>query len=301
MASSGERSALVDPEVLGEVAFRRRFADFQRLASKEIIQVNLDVPRAIARGFGALPVIRANRPALEECFRKFKFALVDALEDYILALHYAHTEWLVRTEPPVLTHQMLLKGKTLRHMMLTDLKALAAHGVVDPDKWRELKRDIGHVNLASDLSMLGNIIEKCRVTLPAGLLTTSVQTREALALSKTILLAVGRSKRRDAEWLAANDQRDRVFTLFVRSYREARAGILFVKRGDKEIERQLPSLWPGKGKRRIDKPGASGEAALPRGAVGGPTASLAEAAEPADAKDEERAVPPSRGRSDLIN
>lgn len=264
MASSGESTALVDREVLGEVAFKRRFAEFQQLTPKEIIRVNLDVPRAIARGYGALPIIRANRHALESALVDFDFPLVDALEDYTLALHHAHTEWLVRAEPQVLTQEMLLEGRALRQVMLTDLKALANHGLVNPEKWRELKRDIGHVNLATDLSMLATVLDKCRGAGPVALLTTVARTQDARALSKTILLSVGRGRRRDAEWIAVNEQRDRVFTLFVRSYREARAGILFVKRGDNHIERQLPSLWPGRPRRRGERASAGADEAMAR-------------------------------------
>jgi hypothetical protein len=64
-ASAGELSALVENEELGEVAYRRRLPEFLALPASEVAPVNLDVPIAVARAFGALAIARAHREELE--------------------------------------------------------------------------------------------------------------------------------------------------------------------------------------------------------------------------------------------
>jgi hypothetical protein len=256
VASSGDGTGLVDAEVLGVVAFNRRLHEFKALSANELIHVNLDVQDAISRGFTAVSIIRDNRQQLEAGVADLKLALVDALEDYTLALSYAETEYLVKTRPRVITPEMQLQGKTLRQMMLVDVKAMIVHGRLNPDKLRGLKRCIGFINLAADLKLLAHVLKGCGAVREDGVLTSPAQIQHAEALADEIYRAGGRNRVRDEEALAVIEQRDRVFTLFVRSYGEARAGVLFLRRGDKEIERKFPALWIGR-RRRPQKPGAS--------------------------------------------
>ena len=77
------------------------------------------------------------------------------------------------------------------------------------------------------------------------------------ALSRSLLVAHGRRRRRDAHWHAAKDMRDRVFTLLMRAYTEAQFAIAYVRRYDEQSDRRLPSIW---GRTRTQAPNAKARA-----------------------------------------
>lgn len=81
------------------------------------------------------------------------------------------------------------------------------------------------------------------------------------ALSRSLLVAHGRRRRRDAHWHAAKDMRDRVFTLLMRAYTEAQFAIAYVRRYDEQSDRRLPSIWAGRERKRRTRKRALSETA----------------------------------------
>lgn len=249
-ASAGELSALVENEELGEVAYRRRLPEFLALPASEVAPVNLDVPIAVARAFGALAIARAHREELERR-TKLDFALLEALEDYTLALYHVHAEYLVSAQPPELKKETVDEGKRLRTAMLVDAKALASHRLIERDQLKGIRRSIGFVNLANDLNVLARVLENyMRAHSKLAVLTREADIERAYSVSKTILEAVGKRRRRNPEMIQASERRDRVFTLFARAYNALRNAVLYLHAGDKKIARALPSLWSRRERKR---------------------------------------------------
>jgi hypothetical protein len=235
--------ALVEGETSAEEAFARRLPEFLALSPKEVLHINLDLPSAIATALGVLPKVRALREALESAVRKYNFALVDGLEDYALALNHAHASYLATTRPIRCSRESLAEARLLRRKLLQDLKAFATRGLVEAEKWKQLRGAVGYVNLATDLSLLSHIYRSSAQLLPSNPVASKAEIERATELAKQMLTAAGRRRPKAETAAVAADLRARVFTVFVRSYDETRHGIAFLRREEGDVDSIVPSLF----------------------------------------------------------
>ena len=77
-------------EKLAAEAMARVAADAAALSIEELEQVNLDLQEATGTILGTLPEVMALRDSIVKELPAFDIKYVDKLEDYTLALRYAH-------------------------------------------------------------------------------------------------------------------------------------------------------------------------------------------------------------------
>lgn len=120
--AEGSRARLRD-------AFERVSADLQALPESALTRVNLDVPTAVGTILGALPKIRGFRGQIAAELVRYDLGLFDKLEDYTLALAYAHGAYLVASQAPRSLEELGAEGMQLRDVLLADASAQAARGL----------------------------------------------------------------------------------------------------------------------------------------------------------------------------
>lgn len=93
-------NVLVSGEKLAAEAFARIAPDMAALSVQELTQVNLDLQQATGTILGVLPEVTALREQMVKQLPAFDIAQFDKLEDYTLALRFAHAAFQTATLPP---------------------------------------------------------------------------------------------------------------------------------------------------------------------------------------------------------
>ena len=258
-------------EKLASEALARVKPKLRALLPEQLLQVNLDVQTAVATILGSLPEIRALRAPLME-LPGFDVAAFDSLEDYVLALSETHAIFQTATQPSDDLDAHAAEGQKLREILLAEAKVLSLRGLLDKRKLDNLKGATSRMNIAQDLQALSTMLLDSWPQMQGKTATTQEDLLTASRISTRLTRLVGVREQGPAVAAAATDQRQRVFTLLLRTYQEARAAIGYLRRREADVDSIAPSLYPGTGKRR-----ASGDTEVPKGAqptaVGAPSTS----------------------------
>src|SRR5215212_3690736 len=85
------KSAPVRPQIAqAAAAFTKIKPRLAKLRPDEVISVNVDVPSAVSIALGAITNLRPMRGAIANELPKHPVEMLDDLEDYALAVWYAH-------------------------------------------------------------------------------------------------------------------------------------------------------------------------------------------------------------------
>src|SRR6188768_1476068 len=242
--------SLANDEKLAAEAMTRIAAEAAALSADELTQVNLDLQQATSTILGVIPEVRALREQIVKELPSFDITQVDKLEDYTLALRFAHAAYQTATKPPDDLAQLSEEAADLRERLVADAKALALHRLIDGRKLESLKGANGISNVAQDLQMLSQILQESWPQIQGKLASSAEDLHTASRLATRITRVVGVKEQSPAIEAAAVEQRLRVFKLTVHAYDEARAAIAFVRRREGDAESITPNLYTGKGRFR---------------------------------------------------
>jgi hypothetical protein len=151
---------LASGEKLAAEAFARVAPDMAALPVEELTQVNLDLQQATGTILGVLPEVAALRERMVKELPAFDIAQFDKLEDYTLALRFAHAAFQTATLPPDDLTELSAEAVALRARLLADATALSLHALLDARKLDQLKGANGIKNVAQDLQMLSQIMQE---------------------------------------------------------------------------------------------------------------------------------------------
>jgi hypothetical protein len=222
------------------------------------------------------------------------------LEDYALALRFAHAAFQTATLPPDDLTKLSEEALELRERLVADAKALSLHNLLDPRKLDSLKGANGIKNIAQDLEMLSQIMKASWPQIQGKSATVAEDLELASRISTRVTRIVGVREQGPAQVAAATEQRQRVFTLTLRAYDEARSAIAYLRRREGDAESITPNLYTGKQRRRptdpsIDgsqTPGAGAGAGAGGGTAGGGTAGGGTTTPPGNTKTQLPAIAP---------
>jgi hypothetical protein len=241
-ARSGSCGPLEDEEPVDAV-IARRLPQLVALRPDELLVVNLELPSAIATALGVAPRLKALWRTLRSALLDFDFDLVEALEDFALVLNHAHGEYLVAIPPEVPHARWVKEALHLRRALRAKARGLVAAGVISSDSLALLQGTASHRAVANDLVLLAELERRNVLGCSAQSVRTAQEAERVRIVTAELLAAMGNSQANAAELDAARDFRQRAFTLFVRSYAEARAGVAFVRRNHGDVDRLIPSLY----------------------------------------------------------
>lgn len=237
-------------EKLAAEAMARIAADAAALSPEELVQVNLDLQEATGTILGTLPEVMALREQIAKQIPAFNLAYIDKLEDYTLALRFAHAAFQTAVPPEDDLTQLAEDATTLRERLLADAQALSLHGLVDRRKLESLKGANGVQNIAQDLQMLSQVLQENWAQIQGKTATVLDDLSSASRMATRITRIVGLRDQSPGHVEAVTEQRQRVFTLVLRAYDETRAAITFVRRREGDAESITPNLYTGKGRTR---------------------------------------------------
>ena len=240
----------VATEMRASDAYARVTADHAALKAEELIAVNIDIPAAVTTVLGVLPEVKALRDRMAKELPSFDVAAFDKLEDYALALNFAHAGYLSATQPADDLDALSADAAELKARLLADANALALHGLLDAQQFAQLRGGNGTKNLAVDLEVLSRVLLAAWPKIQ-GKSATSVEDLELAASMSTRLMRIaGVREQSPALTAAATDARLRAFTKLLHVYEDARSAVAFLRRREGDADTIAPSLYPGRPRRR---------------------------------------------------
>jgi hypothetical protein len=277
MENKRELRGSVNDEASSAETFARLLPELQALSPDELIPINVDVPSVVATTLGALPEIRDLRSEIQQQMPAFDLETFDKLEDYAVALHHAHTQFLMATQPNHGLDELLAEGAALRQTLFLDATALSHRGFIDKNKLNELPGPNGYKNLATDLGTLAAILKESWAQVQSRSGVQEAELERADKLAQRIVRVVGLREQGPAMVAAATDLRLRAFTLLFRTYDNVRRAVTFLRWSGGEADKIAPSFYAGRsnGRRRPEQPSSDvpPPAPVPVPAPGSPVAS----------------------------
>jgi hypothetical protein len=247
MESTADRA---NDEKLAAEAMARIAADAAALSVGDLTQINLDLQQATATILGVLPEVMALREKIVQELTAFDITYVDKLEDYALALRFAHAAYQTATLPPDDLAALSNEALALRERLVADARALSLHKLLDPRKLEPLKGGSGIQNVAQDLQMLSQILQEVWPKIQGKSATAQEDLQAASRIGTRLTRIVGIREQSSAQEALATQQRQRVFTLMMRAYDETRAAVAFVRRREDDADSITPNLYTGRGRSR---------------------------------------------------
>jgi len=244
---------LANDEKLAAEALARIAPDIAALNPEQLVQVNLDLQEATATILGVMPEVMAVRDRIVKELPAFDIGQVDKLEDYALALRFAHAAYQTATLPPDALAELSESATRLRERLVADATALAFHQLVDGRKLESLKGAKGIQNVAQDLEMLSQIFIESWPKIQGKSATVAEDLQAASRIATRLTRIVGVREQSPLQQEEVIERRQRVFTLTIRAYDDVRAAITFVRRREGDADSITPNLYTGRGRNRSAK------------------------------------------------
>ncbi|MEO6602057.1 MAG: hypothetical protein ABIQ16_19410 [Polyangiaceae bacterium] len=254
----------VGAEVLVGDAYERVKAELAALKVEELIAVNLDIVAAVSTVLGVFPEMKALRERMAE-LPGFDLAAFDKLEDYALALSFAQASYLSATRPADDLDALSLEADQLKERLLADAKALALRGLVDGAQLAHLRGGNGNKNLAVDLQILSHVLQEAWPRIQGKSPSSAEDLQLAGRMATRLMRIRGLREQAPALTAAATDARLRAFTKLLHVYGDARSAVAYLRRRRGDADSIVPSLYPGRPRRRAANPDAEAPPATTSG------------------------------------
>ena len=229
-----------EEEELGQSAYERTLPEMAAIPAAKIMTVNLNLTEVIATGLGVVPQVRAHRDGLAKSCADCRFDWVDGLEDSLLCLNYARSEYLTVTRPPRCPTAIWAEARLVRRVLMHDWRALAVRGVLDKSMLKGVQNGKGYLELGTDLTVLAHALRTYSESVGRAV---PVEVERATVLAKAILAAGGRHNPKAEVVMRARDLQNRAFTVCMWRYNETRASIAYMRRFHGDVDRIIPSLY----------------------------------------------------------
>lgn len=176
---------------------------------------------------------------------------VEALVSLAEATLQAHAEYLIAVPLASQRNATFKRASELRKQFMADVRLLQQRQLLPQGALRGLRRTKGYCNVAVDLAVLVNLLEKHWQTISARCAITHDELVSAELLAQQLSAEAYDVRERAARREDATFLRARAFTLMLRAYDDLRACIsLLEPRACKEL---APSLYKGRGPRAASR------------------------------------------------
>jgi hypothetical protein len=261
-----QRNTVGDEALFNDV-FERVKPDMAALKTDELLVVSLDISAAVATVLGVLPEVRALRGQIVKELPTFNVARFDKLEDYAMALGFAHAKFLSATQPPDDLNALSDESLKVRERLLAEVNALVQHGIVSEGQIAQLKGANGYKNVATDLVVLTNVIQSVWSQIQGKILTSAHDLETAQRTAARLWRVVGLREQGPALVAEATDQRLRAYTLLLVAYDDARRAVSYLRSEEGDADDIVPGLHPGRprSKKNAEPQGPATTPAAPTG------------------------------------
>lgn len=244
------------------------------LPAADLERVTVNIEDAVLTALGAAPKLQALRPALVARFGEVTTAVIDRVEVVARAAAKAQT-----------LHVAYLKGKTLeplseavvheRTALLLDAQSLVQRKILDPARIAGLRGVAAYQDQCFDVLQLVSMYREEWPSLTGRTPLTVADLDRAEGAAHRLATELGVRDQAAAGSSPADDLRRRAFTLFVRTYDQARRLVTFLRWHEDDADSIVPSLWAGRASRRAQEsvPRSPVPATPPAGAAATPAPS----------------------------
>lgn len=263
------------------VTFEKHLPQIEALPEDQLEEVNFDIPTGTVKMLAAIPRLRTLRAQLVERLLKHDMAAFDEFEGYTRALLHAHSEKLatqLAKSPELEKH--CKEGIALRQTLTKDCESLVAHDLLDKGALDTISNEIGAHSIATDLLTFATILHNAWPKLAGQTHLKAEWVAHVEATANKIFALLG-APTGDSANDPASVLRRRAFTLFMRTYRETKRAVTYLRWYEDDVEDYCPSLWPGRRGKRSEGEAKPAE----------PTPPVADPVVPVPAGDGESGVP----------
>lgn len=225
--------------------FRPRFSV---IPPKECLQISLDVQTMVTGIVGPAARIATYKEQLAK-LPNYDVETVCQLEEIGAALMEANQNAF----GPELNHKIdvaVARAVPLREKFYVTFDMLAIFGFVSAAWIASLRAGSGYRDLAGDLISAKNKFMELPAEARAKTMITDEDCENAAAYANEIISIIAH---RDAEWTGTERdparEREQVYTFAMHIYEEARGGIQFIRRSEKDADDIAPSLFARPGRR----------------------------------------------------
>jgi hypothetical protein len=237
-----------------ENAYGRLKDELAAIAAEDLQSVKLDIPSAVTTTFGVLPQVRALRAQMQKELPAFDLEQFDKLEDYALALSYAHSHYLTALQPTDDLAQLSEDGMVLRSLLAGDAQQLSTRGLILGNQLSQLKGGSGYKNLALDLQILSNVLKENWDKIQGKCATVAGELARADSLAASLMRVVGGREQGPGLVAAATDVRLRAYTAFIRAYQQTQRAVTYLRHGEGDADSMVPSLFVKQARKKPDQP-----------------------------------------------
>jgi len=241
------QKSLAEDSTEAEQAFERRLPELMAIPGPMIPHVNLDLREVAIKVLAISSQLSVFRETLSS-LTTFDVLALEGLEEYALTLYRAQEAYELACK-----HEdvggLLAEAVKLRGVLLTDARAAARRGLLGASDLSGVQGQRSFRCVSRDLSVLVRALSSApRLDKTSGSLRAEL-TR-ARELSALLLHKAERRRRKTLDLRRAMEVRGRAFKLLRRAYEEVRAGMMFLRRREKDAERWVPSLFAKRTRRR---------------------------------------------------
>ena len=210
--------------------------------------INLDIATIILTIMGALPLLRALRPAIAAMLGEAMAVNIDELPIFAQAMAQAHSEYLIALAP---TDVQKLSDEVVaeRDVLVSDAGTLVKRKLLQAGELGELRGNVGFANQIFDVFQLVTLYRKHwpEVEGHTGVKLADLDRAEQLAQRFARVLSERETVAAEAGVLG--ELRQRAFTMLVDLYDQVRRAVMYLRWTEGDVESIAPSLWAGRGKR----------------------------------------------------
>ena len=250
-----------------EAAYEATLPEITALPDSETLAVNIDPVVAATIVLGLLPELRALRPQIEKQLPLFDLQRFDRLKQYALAFTHAHGLYRGAQVPKGEIVALAAELSAIRDRLLADAMSLANNGFLDGSRLKDCKQVPGYRALASDIFTIVPLFKEHWATIEGKTPVTRAALADANSRAVDLMGIVG--LREQGPYIASEVtvRRNKAFTLFLRTYEDARHAVEYLRRNEGDAAQIAPSLYAGRGGRPRKEANSEQPASevLPRG------------------------------------
>lgn len=191
--------------------------------------------------------------------------LLQQVERHALAAAYAQTRYLHWLEPPAEVLEMIEELREHRETLYGDVQGLVRRKVVPAGYLDGINKEPGYLPVTVDVMRLTDILREVWPSIEGKTPLTLAELDRIAALGVAAEKAVEMRDDKEQSRQEANVERQRAFTLMVKSYSQLRRGLTFVLWDTELLDAVAPSMQVGT---RRGKPSKDEDASAPPPAAG---------------------------------
>lgn len=244
-------------EILFEEHHKKVEAEARAKAADDVQRVNLDSASAVTTVLALLPGFRRYRDQIIATLKDFNIERFDKLEDYTKAFSVANSRYMTATRQPDALSEDHDEGLKVRELLHADVVNLIARGYIKAEALKDYTGLVGFRNVGVELQTMALLLKDNWATIQGKCGTDPLELENALKLAQRLQLGAGEREVNPAVVAEYSDLRNRMFTLFIEAYDDARRAIQYLRWHEGDAEDIAPTLYVGKGpgasKKKTDK------------------------------------------------